>query len=85
MGKVISIKQGRRMDTAAVANGEANPFREVAKIPITIGPNTSDLFLVEAGELEEAIEPNLLKRITYDMMDSEVSEPLVKPMWPLSF
>lgn len=72
MGKVISIKQGRRRHTATVVNGEANPF---------LFDNT---FLVEMGDLEERIDSDLHKRITYDMMEQEVSEPLVKPMWPLS-
>jgi hypothetical protein len=72
MGKVISIKQGRRRHTATVVNGEANPFL------------FDDTFLVEEGEPEETIDNDLYKRIAYDLMEDEVSEPLVKPMWPLS-
>lgn len=86
MGKVILINQGRRMDTVAVANGIADPFlfRRSIEIPIAIGTET---FIMETSEREEEeiMNTDICKRIAYDLMQEEVSTPLVKPMWPLSF
>jgi hypothetical protein len=72
MGKVISIEQGKRRTAATVVNGGIDPFL------------SGEMFLIEQGEPEDRIDANLYKRITYEMMDREVSEPLVKPLWPFS-
>ena len=71
MGKVVSIMKGRRRNTAVV-NGEAGQF------PF------DDTILLGITELEDTLDADLCKRITYDLMEGEVSEPLVKPMWPFN-
>jgi hypothetical protein len=69
MGKVISIGRSRAAATAE----EREPFLLT----------DSFLPLTEELGLADVLDSDLYKRITYDMMESELSVPLLKPMWPL--
>ena len=69
MGKVISIRR----------NGASEEVK--ARQPLLL--TDSFLPMAEEPDIDEVIEADLYKRITYDMIESELSVPLLKPMWPL--
>jgi hypothetical protein len=67
MGKVISITREEAVTAA----------RERDQVLF------DGAFLTEIEELDSIMDADLYKRITYEMMDAELSMPLLKPMWPL--
>jgi hypothetical protein len=68
MGKVISIMR----NGAKARAEERDPFL------------FDDSFFLDTEELAALeVDEDLFKRITYEMIESELSVPLVKPMWPL--
>lgn len=67
MAKVISITRDRAV-TAAKERGQVL---------------FDGAFFPEIDELDDIMDADLYKRVTYDMMEEELSVPLLKPMWPL--